>query len=143
MKVLEIHDAGPHSALTFDLKDVLAALGNLAASSQWQVAKAEHFEGEDYFEATGEGGTELEKLTRSGLRISCLELQDVANRTRQVIWGIFAGYRSSDEVSPWIIIYAFDSSWYEVHTDDEVALHRIRKNFLVVRVGEPRTFMLD
>lgn len=143
MKVLQIHDESRNRVLAFDIKDVLAALGTLAASSQWKVARAEHFEGEEYFEATGEGGTELESLAQSGSRISGLELQDIANRTRQVIWGIFAGYKSSDEASPWIVIYAFDSSWYEVHTDSDNALDLILKNFLVVRVGVPRTFSLN
>lgn len=143
MKVLQIHDARRTDWLESDLKHVLSALGTLAASSQWKVARAEPFEAEYCFEATGEGGTELETLAASGLWISGRRLQDIANRTRQVIWGIFAGFKSSDEARPWIVIYAFDSSWYEVHTDCDAALDLIRKNFLVVRVGVPRTFCLN
>lgn len=144
MKCLKIQDIEPNgNFLSVDLKEVLLALGALATSSLWRVALAEPWDGEFLFEATGDGAAELEHLAETGLRISGLKLQDIANRTRQVIWGIFAGFKAPSDEIPWIFIHAFDSSWFEVHTDSDDALELIYENFSKVSPGESRVFHLD
>ena len=52
---------------------------------------------------------------------------------RQVIWGSFKGYSSPSSPSPWIEIIAFDSTWFEIRTDDAGVLDIIRSRFKDVK----------
>jgi hypothetical protein len=60
-------------------------------------------------------------------------LIEIARGVRQVIWGEFKAYADDALDQPWIVIVAFDSSWFEIHSDDEAVLARIRKAFKDVR----------
>lgn len=144
MKVLEIHDMKPSgNFLAVDLRHILDVLGDAASQSFWRVCKPEVWNDDFFVEATGEGAKDLEQLAETGVRIPGLELLEIAHRTHQVIWGLFAGYEMPAAGKPWIFIYAVDSSRYEVHTDSEVALGIIQECFNDVRLGEPHEIKFD
>jgi len=143
-QVLEIHDLqGNRRVLAVDLRHVLIALGESAKKSTWVVSKAEPWADDFFVEATGEGAVELEQLAESGERVTGLHLLDIANRTHQVIWGVFLGFHSLSGHTPWIIVHAVDSSYFEVHTNDNTALQLIKNAFTDVRPGRFRKFKLD
>jgi hypothetical protein len=83
--------------------------------------------------ATGDGEAALEELARSGARVAGTRLIEIARDVRQIIWGEFKGYADGAVDEPWIVIVAVDSSWFEIHSDDEAVLARIRKAFKDVR----------
>jgi hypothetical protein len=56
----------------------------------------------------------------------------LANDIQQVIWGKFVGYHTAP-VNPWIIVIAFDSTWFEVQSTDDLALGLLRTAFKDVR----------
>lgn len=58
----------------------------------------------------------------------------LAGKTRQVIWGEFV---ASFPAAWWMTIRAIDSTFYEVETDDEAALAKIRSTNRDIRVAEP------
>jgi len=130
MKAIRIHDL-TRGVLDFDLKDILAALGSRAANSTWIVSAVE---GEEEFglDATGPASGTLEHLAQTGTRISGKHLLKLAKNTRQVIWGKFIGYDASS-TDPWIVVIAFDSTWFEIRSTDEPAITRLRKAFKDVR----------
>ncbi len=118
--------------LAFDLKDILSALRPKATRSFWSVGAVE--EGApDGLDVTGEVAAELEGLAQSGERVNGRRFLKLAQRIRQVIWGEFRGYDSPSSTTPWIIIIAFDSAWFEVRSADEDALARLKAAFKDVR----------
>ncbi len=85
---------------------------------------------------TGEEAADrLEALAQSKERISGKLLAKLANSVHQVIWGEFRAYEAQT-ISPWVIVRAIDSSWYEVETDDEQVLARMRSAFKDVRQSD-------
>jgi hypothetical protein len=138
---LEIHDKKPNpafalgSSLRVDLRHLLDLLLPQSLQSDWIVTSVKFPNpGHTYFEATGQGGEQLEKLSESNSRISGAELAAIAAKTRQVIWGEFRGCFSKDTAS-WVIIRAVDSSFHEVTTEDESVLDTLRAAFKDVREG--------
>jgi hypothetical protein len=117
----------PGGFLAFNLRDVLRALGPDALHWMWSVSGVAA-EGEPLM-ATGEGASDLEALVASGERVSGSRLLEMAGRTHQVIWGEFRSYRHSSESEPWVKIIAFDSSWYEVWSEDEATVQRVASVF--------------
>lgn len=88
-----------------------------------------------WFEATGDGGEQLEILAPSKTPISGHELAVLAKKTRQVIWGSFAASLSSAD-DAWLTIRAIDSTFYEVNSSDEAVLEAIRSTFDRVEQSE-------
>jgi len=132
MRVVQIHDKTQDGhALAFDLRDVLAALGHRVLRAYWSVSGLDSH-GED-LAATGAGAAALEDLARSGARVSGSRLVGVARQVHQVIWGEFRGYDDERSGDAWITIVAFDSSWFEIRSDDVAVFMRIQKAFKDVR----------
>ncbi len=147
MTILEIHDKKPAagsahgSFLCFDLRHLLDILLPQSLQSDWIVTSVKFPNPEHtYFEATGPGGEQLEKLSESNSRISGLELAAIAAKTRQVIWGEFRGCFPENTAS-WVIIRAVDSSFYEVSTEDYSVLDALRAALKDVRDGN-KNFIL-
>jgi hypothetical protein len=113
---------GDPGYLSFDLVDILRALGERARESSWTVENLDCF---------GESAEELDRLAESGRAIEGASLVRIAERLTQVIDGDFAGVDSSAN-QPWVIVRAVDSSWWEVWTDDDSALAAITARFKAV-----------
>jgi hypothetical protein len=64
---------------------------------------------------------------KDGARIVGAELLSSLPNLLQVIDGEFRAFEAGRE--PWVIVRAFDSSWWEVESEDGVALSAIRERF--------------
>lgn len=105
--------------LAFDLKDILYLLGQVALESQWEISRVESF---------GAAASTFDKLSNGKRRIPGQTLLELAEDVTQIIDGRFAGYRPGEK-EPWIIIWAVDSTAYDVQSNDETVLAQIRKRF--------------
>jgi hypothetical protein len=132
MRTIRIHDLDQRGVLAFDLKDILAELGPKASRAFWNVSPVEQVT-DGGLDVTGESAAELEQLAHSGERINGRRFVKLAEKARQVIWGKFAGYDEPASPNPWIVIVAYDSSWFEVRSTDEAALSRLGAAFNDVR----------
>jgi hypothetical protein len=130
MKAIRIHD-NARGLLDFDLKDILAVLGKRAINSAWSVGAVEGHK-EEGVDATGRRSSEYDQLALTGTRVSGRHLLKLAKETRQIIWGRFVGYDASSP-NPWVVIIAFDSTFFEVRSDDAEALARLMRTFKDVR----------
>lgn len=116
-----------HGHLSFDIKDVLEVIGQHALEAFWTAGPVEaHNESLDAF---GTNEAHLETLARSGRRVSGYELRQIAEGIRQTIWGQFNGYENETAVTPWIIVIAVDSTWFEVHSTDPAVLNSLKATF--------------
>ncbi len=113
MATLRIYDLKEH-ILAPDLKDLLRLLAPQSLKATWTVSTVKSSEpGHDWFEATGEGGEELEALAQVDARLSGCDLAALVANTRQVIWGEFVGSAPTQPYSMWVTIRAIDSTFYE------------------------------
>jgi hypothetical protein len=126
MDKIYIQDANDHR-LSFDLKDLLTAIGLPALEAFWTVGPVERT-GEP-LEVVGKDIRLIEALAASGERVSGYRLQEIAADIHQTIWGEFRGYETSASLKPWVIMIAFDSTWFEVHSADVVLLRNLRAKF--------------
>jgi hypothetical protein len=138
MATLRIYDLD-RGTLAVDLRHFIALLVPSSLQATWTVSPVKLFcterdSFEEEFEATGQGGEELEALARDRSRINGAVLAELANATVQVIWGEFAAtlQRQGDI---WLTIRAIDSTFYEVTTEDTTVLDAIRSTFKDVRVA--------
>jgi hypothetical protein len=127
MRGLIIRDGvapGGEGSLEFDLAEVLTALGERVATSQWRVRGLWY---------TSRDEKDIEPLDRlgNGASIDGADLLECLPRLLQVIDGEFAA-TTHDASSPWVIVRAVDSSWWEVLSDDPAVLAAIRSRFRAV-----------
>ncbi len=92
--------------------------------------------GHEWFEATGEERDRLEALAQEDAQLSGSDLASLAENTRQVIWGEFVGWGPTPSDKPWVIIRAVDSTFYEIISEDEAVLDKIRSTYKDVRTEE-------
>lgn len=119
----------PHEGdfLAFDLKEILSALGARGVALHWTIGDVASRG--VAFDATGEGAAALEELVKSGERVTGSRLAQIAETVQQVIWGEFKGYEGNQAVMPYVIVVAFDSSWWEIQTASALLLDRVAKAF--------------
>lgn len=120
MHGITIDDRDATNRLAFDLKDVLEVIGTPAKDSRWRIAAVSAL--------NGDAATELHSLSDEGTEIPGHLLFELANRVGQVIEGTFVALRPTGG-TPWLTIYAVDSSAYDVETDDDDILARLRARF--------------
>jgi hypothetical protein len=103
-----------------NLIDVLGIFRDRVASSSWAIAGVE---------ALGaDSATQLNAYSDEEATIDGEELLRLASEVTQVIDGNFTGFQIAQD-DPWIIIYAVDSSSYDVLTDEQAVLEAIRSRF--------------
>jgi hypothetical protein len=126
MRGIEIRDLSPHGYLAFDLRDILALLGERVIRSRWRAVGVR---------ATGkqrsEGETELEDLSKARSWIEGEHLKRLAHEdVQQVIHGEFTGFDQGRETKdPWVVISAVRSTYYVVYSPDPTVLQAIRVAF--------------
>ncbi len=134
MATIRIYDL-KRGALALDLKDLLRLLAPQSLEAEWIVSTVKSSKaGHEFFDATGKGGDRLEELVHTGSHLSGSELAALAEDTRQVIWGQFEGSHKQSET--WVTIRAVDSTFYEVETEDDVVLSKIKSAYKDVRTEE-------
>lgn len=113
--------------LAFDLRDILVSLAPRSLEALRTVSSVRGADaGDAWFETTSDSSARLEELQQSGRAISGVELLDLARSAVQVIWGEFA---ATFQGAPWIGIRAVDSTFFEITTEDEVAVDAVRAAF--------------
>jgi hypothetical protein len=121
MRGLTITESTPDGRfLAADLIDILRLLGSRGMNAEWEISGVEC--------AGGAAADELHRRGEARDRVPGGTLLKLAAEVTQVIDGVFAGYRSG-ETHPWVVIRAVDSSAYDVKSDDEAVLARIRQRF--------------
>jgi hypothetical protein len=121
MRAIRIMDTNERG-LSFDLVDLLREVGDRLSQTEWEV---------DHVQSSGESAEDLEQLEALetlGHRVTGDRLMQIATRLYQVVWGNFRGFRP-DQTKPWIIISAFDSSWFDVVSDDDSLIEQLKKQF--------------
>ncbi|HQU42527.1 MAG TPA: hypothetical protein PK867_06925 [Pirellulales bacterium] len=124
MRGVSITGFDQRHVLKVDLADILAAVGDAVEASTWALSGVEVL-----------GGTDAEELQRLSDERRTIDGKSLALRARnvsQVMEGEFRAFRGAEE-SPWLVIYAVDSSGYDVLTDDDELLGRLRAKFQDVR----------
>lgn len=109
--------------LTFDLRDILALIGEKAIRSTWLLSEVESI--------GGHASDVLNRISDEGRKIDGAELISLSRRVSQIVDGTFEAF-DKDVNCPWITIQAVDSSAYDVITEDQNILNMIRKNFFSV-----------
>jgi hypothetical protein len=113
---------GEGNFLSFDLAQVLAILGPRTARSSWSYRDL-------WFVTHDEQDLpELEQESDATQRLSGQELLAAADRILQVIDGEFAAF-DRDESTPWVVVRAVDSSFWEVESADPHVLEAVRAGF--------------
>ncbi len=120
MQGIEIKDSTPDgNFLSFDLREVLAVIGDSALASSWRC---------QYVECMGDNADGMHKISNEGRIVSGGELVQIASGILQTIDGIFEAYRDEAN-SPWLVIRAVDSSSFDVLSSDSKVLEKVRRSF--------------
>jgi hypothetical protein len=138
MATLRLYDFD-NGVLAVDLRHLLDLLAPRSLEATWTISPVRLFypnlaRFEEDFEATGPGGDKLELLMRARSRVSGIILAEEAHATRQVIWAEFTAILPEQE-GIWVTIRAIDSTFYEVTTDDDGVLNKIKSTYKDVRVA--------
>jgi hypothetical protein len=137
LRIFGLYDAGRRQ-ITIDLRHFLRVLAPRSVQAMWTLSVVPPTEpgGYEWFDATGEGGKELEALAAESASVSGPVLAALAEATNQVIWGQFVGRLPGDGDDAWMIIRAVDSTFYEVTTRDDTAIGKIKAAFRDVRTTD-------
>lgn len=107
------------NTLSFDLIDIIRAIGPSADDSMWTVQNVECY---------GKSAERMHSVADAGREITGIELRNLATQIDQVVDGEFRA-RKSNEDSEWLIIRAVDSSGYDVYSSDTKTLKGVQGHF--------------
>jgi hypothetical protein len=79
-------------------------------------------------EANGNTAEKLHEINDKGMAISGYDLLSLSTDLTQFIYGNFEAFRN-EENSPWLIIRAIDSTEFDVETNDDHILQKVRQSF--------------
>src|SRR5262249_35592246 len=114
--VIDDKDAG---VLTVDIIDILQVLGSRGQNAMWRIFN---------IECVGPATEDVDLLSERGEWISGRRLSELAAGLQQTIDGTFvASSKPGDAL--WVTIRAIDSTCFEVESDDEDVLRKIRARF--------------
>jgi len=120
MRGITIRDADERDILTVGLKDILEIVGERAFRSRWVLSGVD---------ATGDqAAEELHRLCDGHIPVDGQRLAKLVGSVWEVINGRFEAYDEVED-SPWLVICAVDSTAYDVVTQDETALERVRSSY--------------
>lgn len=119
MRGVTITDRTEDNFLAINLVDILHQIGSSIEETEWEISALECF---------GTAADKLHQIADRKARVPGKILWQLAENLTQVIEGVFIGYRN-DHLNPWIVIEAVDSSAYDVQSDSEDVLKRMRQHF--------------
>jgi hypothetical protein len=117
---LAISDRDDRNVLAFDLKDILALLGDKGLTSTWLLEGVEVVD--------GDAASDLHKFSESGEAVPGERLRKLAEKVSQTIDGEFSAFLDESQ-GPWIRIRAVDSSAFDVITTDTDVYRAIKNRF--------------
>ena len=120
MHGITITDYTDDNLLAVDLVDIFRLLGSEVEDTEWELSEVES--------VGNTAADELHRLAGTKARVPGQTMLQLAAGVTQIIDGVFTGYRGGQD-QPWIIIEAVDSSAYDVQSEDEAVLARIRQRF--------------
>lgn len=112
--------AGGGSFLSFDLRDILAAVGEPVLSSRWRCRDL-------WYIAERDG--KFNEFREARQKLTGEEMIRFAGSIHQTIDGRFEARGGGAAKRPWLIILAVDSSWFEVWSSKRKVLERVRRRF--------------
>ena len=118
---------GEGGGLTFDLADVLDALGPAALAARWRAVPPVSYVSDADVAAFDAAGS------APGPWLTGPEFRAAAHAIHQVIDGRFEAAREAGAGGPWVTIRAVDSSWWEVYSADPAVEAALRRAFRDVR----------
>ena len=128
MQGIGIHDL-TDGGLSFDLRELLAELGHRGQNAWWRARTRVWYIAESVVPA-------LDTEEPPGNWVRGSDLMNAPGLT-QVVDGVIEGVDDAtmpqSEVTPWVVLRAVDSSWWEVYTDDIDVLAAMRKRFADIR----------
>ena len=107
------------NSLAVNLSNILHILEPLASNSQWEISE---------LECCGSSADELQQLADAKVRILGTDLLRLTPKLTQLFDGLFSGYLEGKN-QPWISIRAADNVGYEVETENQEVLARMRQQF--------------
>jgi hypothetical protein len=107
------------NSLAVHLSNILHLLEPLTSNSQWEISELQCF---------GSSADELQQLTDAKVRIPGTDLLRLTPNLTQLLDGLFCGYFEGKN-QPWISIRAADNVGYEVETENQEMLARMRQKF--------------
>ena len=102
-----------------DLKEILNAVGNDGKYSVWKISDAECF---------GEEAEKIHNISDNETKLSGGEFYKLINGIYQTIDGCFDAYKPKEN-HWWLRIRSIRGDEFDIETEDEELLSRIRKSF--------------
>ena len=106
--------------LSFDLKDILSEIGEPIFKSNWRCTKVwciKVLDGEPM------------SFRDSRFKLSGEEFANFASEATQVIDGRFEAKSEGAAKKPWLVIVAFDSTFYEVWSSKSWVIEKLKARF--------------
>ncbi|MFB2983027.1 hypothetical protein [Microseira sp. BLCC-F43] len=107
------------NSLDVNLSNILQLIQPLASNSQWDISE---------LDCSGSSADELQQLADAKTRVSGTDLLRLATNLTPLLDGLFSGYFEGKN-QPWISIRAADNVGYELQTENQEVLARMRQNF--------------
>ncbi len=120
IKIKDKRQSNNGSFLDFDLKDILAELQESVLESNWVCRD---------LLCTAIRNEKFISIQEERLKFSGEELIKFANSIHQTIEGRFEAKTGGAAKRPWLIIIAFDSSWFEVWTSKSWVIKKLKERF--------------
>ncbi|HEY8559896.1 MAG TPA: hypothetical protein VIL74_05805 [Pyrinomonadaceae bacterium] len=107
-------------ASRIDLKDILNTVGDRVIKSRWRCRDL-------WVLANFDENPDSYRFSR--LKVSGDELLEMASKIYQTIDGRFEARSEGAAKTPWLVIVAFDSSWFEVWSSKLWIIEKIKTTF--------------
>jgi hypothetical protein len=109
--------------LSFDLRDILAVIGEPVKQSKWLCYNLCY---------TAKRNGMFNEFRESRLKLSGGELIELASEIHQTIDGRFEAKTEGATKKPYLVIVAFDSSWFEVYSSKSGIIDKLKNHFQMV-----------
>ena len=120
MPGIRIRDTKQSGGLSFDLRDILAVIGEPVLASKWRCLK---------IWSTVRVDGEWCSFRDSRFKLSGAEMVRFACDHAQIIDGRFEAKGEGAAKHPWLIIVAHDSSFYEVWSSKSWVIEKLKIRF--------------